>query len=63
VAGIVAAVVLSRGLSSFLFEVEPTDPPTLIGVGLLFAIVALLACWIPTRRAARIDPLEALRSE
>jgi len=63
VAGIVAAVVLSRGLTSFLFEVEATDPPTLIGVGLLFASVALLACWIPTRRAARIDPLEALRSE
>jgi putative ABC transport system permease protein len=63
VAGIVAAVVLSRGLTSFLFEVEPTDPPTLIGVGLLFATVALLACWIPTRRAAQIDPLEALRSE
>ncbi len=63
VAGIVAAVVLSRGLTSFLFEVEPTDAATLIGVGLLFATVALLACWIPTRRAARIDPLEALRSE
>ena len=63
VAGIVAAIVLSRGLTSFLFEVEATDPPTLIGVGLLFASVALLACWIPTRRAARIDPLEALRSE
>jgi len=44
-------------------QVEATDPPTLIGVGLLFACVALLACWIPTRRAARIDPLEALRSE
>jgi putative ABC transport system permease protein len=62
-AGIVAAVVLSRGLTSFLFEVEATDAPTLIGVGLLFASVALLACWMPTRRAARIDPLEALRSE
>jgi len=62
-AGIVAAVVLSRGLTSFLFEVTPTDGPTLIGVGLLFAGVALLACWIPTRRAASIDPLEALRSE
>ena len=62
-AGIVAAVVLSRGLTSFLFEVETTDPLTLIGVGVLFASVALLACWVPSRRAARIDPLEALRSE
>lgn len=63
VAGIAAAVVLSRGLTSFLFEVEPTDAPTLIGVGMLFATVALLACWMPTRRAASVDPLEALRSE
>jgi putative ABC transport system permease protein len=62
-AGILAAVVLSRGLTSFLFEVEPTDALTLIGVGLLFAGVALLACWMPTRRASRIDPLEALRIE
>jgi putative ABC transport system permease protein len=62
-AGIVAAVLLSRGLTSFLFDVEPTDVPTLVSVGLLFASVALLACWMPTRRAARIDPLEALRSE
>jgi putative ABC transport system permease protein len=63
VAGIVAAIVLSRGLTSFLFEVEATDPLTLAGVGLLFASVALMACWMPTRRAAQIDPLEALRSE
>jgi putative ABC transport system permease protein len=62
-AGIIAAIVLSRGLTSFLFEVEPTDPTTLAAVGVLFASVALLACWMPTRRAARIDPLEALRSE
>jgi putative ABC transport system permease protein len=63
VAGVVAAIVLSRALTTFLFEVESTDPSTLIGVGLLFAIVALLACWMPTHRAAQIDPLEALRSE
>jgi putative ABC transport system permease protein len=63
VSGIAAAIVLSRVLKSFLFEVEPTDPVTLIGVGLLFATVALLACWAPTRRAAKVDPLEALRYE
>jgi putative ABC transport system permease protein len=61
--GVVAAVVLSRVLKSFLFEVEPTDPGTLAGVGLLFTAVALLACWVPTRRAAQVEPLEALRSE
>ena len=63
VSGIVAAVVLSRVLRSFLFEVEPTDPLTLIGVGLLFVAVALAACWAPTRRAAKVNPLEALRYE
>jgi ABC-type lipoprotein release transport system permease subunit len=62
-AGVVTATVLSRALTTFLFEVESTDPPTLAGVGLLFGAVALLACWMPTHRAAPIDPLEALRSE
>jgi putative ABC transport system permease protein len=62
-AGIAAAIVLSRVLQSFLFEVEPGDPATLTGVGLLFVSVALLACWVPVRRAAKVDPLEALRYE
>ena len=61
--GIAAALILSRVLRSFLFEVRPGDPATLLGVGLLFAGVALLACWAPTRRAAKVDPLEALRYE
>ena len=63
ISGMAAALLLSRVLRSFLFEVEPTDPGTLTAVGLLFAGVALLACWAPTRRAGRIDPLEALRYE
>jgi putative ABC transport system permease protein len=63
ISGIAAALLLSRVLRSFLFEVEPTDPVTLICVGLLFAAVALSACWAPTHRAAKIDPLEALRYE
>jgi putative ABC transport system permease protein len=63
VSGIGAALILSRVLRSFLFEVEPTDPATLIGVGLIFSSVALLACWGPTHRAAKVDPLEALRYE
>jgi len=61
VCGMVIALVFSRILKSFLFEVEPTDLATLTGVGLLFALVALLACWAPTRRAGKVDPLEALR--
>jgi putative ABC transport system permease protein len=63
ISGIAAALLLSRVLKSFLFEVEPTDPVTLIVVGVLFASVALLACWAPTRRAAKVDPIEALRYE
>jgi putative ABC transport system permease protein len=63
VSGLAAALVLSRVLKSFLFEVEPTDPATLIAVGLLFASVALAACWVPTRRAVKVHPLETLRYE
>jgi putative ABC transport system permease protein len=63
IAGIVAAVLLSRVLKTFLFDVKPTDPVTLIAVGLMFAMVASLACWAPTRRAGRVNPLEALRYE
>lgn len=63
VSGLVAAVALSRFLKAFLFGVAPIDPATLAGVGLMFVGVALLACWIPARRATRVDPLEALRCE
>jgi putative ABC transport system permease protein len=60
-AGIALAVVLSRVLRSFLFEVQPSDPATFIVVGALFVGVGLLACWAPARRAGKVDPLEALR--
>ena len=62
-AGIALAIVLSRILRTFLFDVQPSDPTTLIVVGTLFVGVALLACWVPVRRAAKVDPLEALRYE
>jgi putative ABC transport system permease protein len=62
-AGIALAIVLSRVLRTFLFDVQPSDPTTLIVVGALFVGVALLACWVPVRRAAKVDPLEALRYE
>ena len=61
--GAVLAVVLSRVLRSFLFEVQPGDPVTLLSVGALFVAVGLLACWVPVRRARNVDPLEALRYE
>jgi putative ABC transport system permease protein len=62
-AGVALAIVLSRVLRTFLFEVQPSDPTTLLVVGALFVGVALLACWVPVRRAAKVDPLEALRYE
>ena len=46
-----------------LFEVEPTDPITFAGIAVLLAMVSFLASYIPTRRATRVDPLVALRSE
>jgi putative ABC transport system permease protein len=61
--GVVLAIVVSQVLRSFLFEVQPSDPATLIIVGVLFVGVGLLACWVPVRRAEKVDPLEALRYE
>jgi putative ABC transport system permease protein len=61
--GLAGALALTRLLRALLFEVTPTDPITFAAVSLLLAAAALLACYIPARRAARIDPLAALRSE
>jgi putative ABC transport system permease protein len=61
--GLIAAVAATRLIKTLLFGVEANDPMTLCGVALLLAIVALLACWVPARRATRVDPLIALRHE
>jgi hypothetical protein len=50
-------------LSSLLFEVRPTDPVTFVAVSAILAAVTLLACYIPARRAAKVDPMVALRCE
>jgi putative ABC transport system permease protein len=63
VLGLVGAVALTRLMVSLLFEVTPTDPATLIAVALLLAAAALLACYIPARRALSIQPITALRCE
>ena len=61
--GVIAAVALGRLMRSLLYEVSATDPATLVGVAILFLCVALAACWIPARRAMRVDPMVALRYE
>lgn len=61
--GIAGSVAVTRLLSSMLFEVKPGDPVTLVAVCILLLLVAVAACYIPGRRATRVDPLVALRHE
>jgi putative ABC transport system permease protein len=63
VIGILAAVALTRVLDSVLFDIRPKDPLTFTVVAVVLPLVALLACYIPARRATRVDPLIALHYE
>jgi putative ABC transport system permease protein len=63
VVGLAAAFALTRAMRSMLVGVEPTDPATFVAISVLFVAIATAACWIPARRASRVDPTVALREE
>jgi len=61
--GILGALALTRVIASMLVGVRPADPVTFAAMALLFLVIAGLACWLPARRAALLDPTVALRVE
>ncbi len=61
--GLVGSLVVTRLIAGLLYQVRPADPVTFVGIGLLLSSVALLACYLPARRATRVDPAMTLRSE
>jgi ABC-type antimicrobial peptide transport system permease subunit len=63
VCGLAASLLLARVLKSLIFEVSPLDPPTFAAVALMVTAMALIACYIPARRATHAEPMAALRAE
>jgi len=63
VVGLAGALALSRGVSNLLFGIKPMDPVTYLVVALLVGVTAVIACYLPARRAVSVDPVTALRQE
>jgi predicted permease len=63
VVGLIGAFALTRAMKSLLVGVSPTDPATFVAISLCFFAIAILACWLPARRASRVDPVVALRAD
>jgi ABC-type antimicrobial peptide transport system permease subunit len=61
--GVAGALALGRVMESLLYGVHSSDPAILAAIGIVLLFVAALACWLPARRAARVDPMRALRAE
>ena len=62
-AGLLGALALTRALRTLLFEVSPSDPCVFVAVTAVLAMVAMLAAWLPARRATRLEPVVALRED
>jgi putative ABC transport system permease protein len=63
IVGLAGAFAVTRVMASMLVGVNPTDPATFAAIVALFAAIAMMASWIPARRAARLDPMSAIREE
>jgi putative ABC transport system permease protein len=61
--GLIAAFIVTEFMAGMLFQISPTDPWTFVGIGVLMTITAVVAAATPARRAARVDPIVALRTE
>jgi putative ABC transport system permease protein len=61
--GIAGALALGKVMASVVYEIDPSDPQVLVGMSLLLAGIALLASYLPARRAAKVDPMTALRTQ